>query len=311
MSTDPQADTSPSMQGQRVLVAGATGYLGRNLVSALLDAGCRVRVLVRRPEQADTFPGEVDAFVGQVTDPATLTGVTDEIDMVFSALGITRQRDGVKYLDVDYRGNLALLHLAEQTGVARFVYVSLLHGRDLRNSVRLATAKEKFVDALTASSVPSVVVRPTGYFSDMGEFLTMAGRGVVSLIGDGQLRINPISGRDAAAACVDAARSAATEVQVGGPDVYTYEAIARAAFAAHRGAPRIRHLPRGLAVAAVWVLAHCTPEHVYGPLQFLIAVMTHEMTAPPTGSDHLTGYFAQQSAGAGESVTAHDAPTVG
>ena len=311
MTTDPHADASRSVQGQRVLVAGATGYLGRHLVQTLVDAGCPVRVLVRRPEQAATFPGGVDAFVGQVTDPATLSGVTDGIDVVFSALGVTRQRDGVKYMDVDYRGNLALLQLAEKAGVAGFVYVSVLHGRDLRGTVRLAAAKEKFVDALAASPISSVVVRPTGYFSDMGEFLTMAGRGAVSLIGDGQLRINPISGRDVAAACIEAAASTATDVQVGGPDVLTYEAIARAAFAAHRAAPRIRHLPRGLVVAAVRVLARCTPEHVYGPLQFLVAVMTHDMTAPPTGSDHLADYFAQQIAGAGASSTAHGTPTAG
>ncbi len=270
-----------------------------------------MRVLVRRPEQAATFPGGVNAFVGQVTDPATLSGVTDGIDVVFSALGITRQRDGVKYMDVDYRGNLALLQLAEKTGVARFVYVSVLHGSDLRGTVRLAAAKERFVDALAASRISSVVVRPTGYFSDMGEFLTMAGRGTVYLFGDGHLAINPISGRDLAAACIDAAWSAATDVPVGGPDVLTYEAIAAAAFAAHRAAPKVRHLPRGLVVAATWVLARCTPEHTYGPLQFLVAVMTHEMTAPPTGSDHLADYYAQQIADAGESAIAHGAPTAG
>lgn len=308
MSTDPHAEASlDTVEGQRVLVAGATGYLGRHLVRALLDAGCRVRVLVRRPEQAASFPDGVDVFVGQVTDPSTLRGVTDGVDTVFSALGITRQRDGSTYTDVDYRGNLALLRLAETTGVTRFVYVSVLHGQELRSTVRLAAAKERFVDALSASPVPSVVVRPSGYFSDMGEFLTMAGRGTVYLIGDGQRAMNPISGRDVAAACTDAARSTATDVEVGGPDVLTHEAIARAAFAAHRVAPRIRHIPRVVAVAAVRALALCTPEHVHGPIQFFIAVMTRDMTAPPAGSDHLAAYFAERQAGVGR----HHAATNG
>lgn len=311
MSTDPRTDSSPSMQGRRVLVAGATGYLGRHLVDALVDAGCRVRVLVRRREQAVDFPSGVDVFVGQVTESATLSGATDGVDVVFSALGITRQRDGVTYMDVDYRGNLALLRLAESTGVSRFVYVSVLHGPDLRKTVRLVSAKEKFVDALTASPVSSVVVRPTGYFSDMGEFLTMAGRGAVYVFGGGHLSINPISGRDVAAACLRAADSDATDVPVGGPDVLTYEAIARAAFAAHRMPPRIRHIPRGLIVAVARALAWCTPEHVYGPLQFLTAVMTREMTAPPSGSDHLADYFARQVAGTGKSTPGHGAPAAG
>lgn len=297
MRTDSSGNRPPDLRGHRVLVAGATGYLGRNLVQALVAAGCRVRVLVRRPEQAAAFPGEVDVFVGQVTDPATLAGVTDEVAVVFSALGITRQRDGARYLDVDYRGNLALLRLAERTGVTRFVYVSVLHGRELRGTVRLAAAKERFVDALTASPVSSVVVRPTGYFSDLGEFVTMAGRGAVYLVGDGRLAMNPVSGRDLADACVDAAVSDATEVQVGGPDVFTHDGIARAAFAARGAAPRIRHLPRRPVVVATWVLSQCTPERIHGPLQFFAAVMTRDMTAPPRGSDHLADYFAARVAG--------------
>lgn len=293
MTSQSAASTSSGIQGQRVLVAGATGYLGGNLVRALLDAGCRVRVLVRRPEQAAAFPDGVDVFVGQVTEPASLSGVADGIDTVFSALGITRQR-GAKYLDVDYRGNLALLQAAERAGASRFVYVSVLHGNELRGTVRLVAAKERFVDALNVSSVSSVVVRPTGYFSDMGEFLTMARRGSVLLIGNGNLTINPISGRDVAAACIEAAGSSATEVQVGGPEVLSYEEIARAAFAARHTAPRIRHVPRRLVASAVRVLARCTPEHVFGPLQFLLAVMSHEMTAPPGGADRLSDYFDQQ-----------------
>ncbi|MBB2893606.1 SDR family oxidoreductase [Flexivirga oryzae] len=303
MASDRRSDSAPPIDGRRVLVAGATGYLGGYLVQALLAAGCRVRVLVRRAEQAQSFPDTVDVFVGQVTEPATLSGVADDVDVVFSALGITRQRDGVKYLDVDYRGNLALLRAAEKAVVTRFVYVSVLHGRELRHRVRLVAAKEKFVDALTASPISAVVVRPTGYFSDMGEFLAMAGRGAVSLIGDGQHRINPISGRDVATACLAAAGSSATDVPVGGPDVLTYEGIARAAFAAHGTSPRIRHLPRGPVVAAVRVLARCTPEHVHGPAQFLTAVLTHDMVAPAAGSDRLADHFAQQVADGGRGTT--------
>lgn len=59
----------------------------------------------------------------EVTNPASLTGIADGIDTVFSTIGITRQRDGVGYEEVDYGGNLALLREAERAGVKQFVYV--------------------------------------------------------------------------------------------------------------------------------------------------------------------------------------------
>ena len=108
----------------RVLVAGATGHLGRQLVAQLHERGCRVRVLIRRAGQAAALPRAAEVFTGQVTDPATLRGVADGIDTVFSTVGITRQRDRVSYQQVDYGGNLALLREAERAGVRHFTYVA-------------------------------------------------------------------------------------------------------------------------------------------------------------------------------------------
>lgn len=282
---------------RRVLVAGATGYLGRHLVARLKQDGYWVRVLVRRPEQAATFERVDDVFVGQVTRPATLAGVADEVDTVFSTIGITRQHDGVGYQQVDFGGNLALLREAERSGVERFVYVSVLHGRELRRQVRLADAKERFVDRLRRSPVPSVVVRPTGYFSDLSAFLAMARKGRVFLVGSGRRRMNPISGRDLAAACVRAAQEGPPDVEVGGPEVLTHDQIATAAFAAAGRPVRIRHLPLSVLRAVVRLLSRVAPERVYGPLQFFVAVMERDMVAPATGTDRLGSYFASAVSG--------------
>ena len=280
----------------RVLVAGATGYLGGNLVNQLKQEGYWVRALARRPEQAAALVAADEVFIGKVTDPDTLDGIADGIDTVFSTIGITRQRDGMSYDDVDFRGNLSLLHQAESAGVDRFLDVSVLHGREMRRRVRLADAKERFVDALTASPIRSIVIRPPGYFSDMTAFLDMARRGTVWLIGNGQHSMNPISGSDLATACIQSARSAPSEVEIGGPDTLTHEEIARAAFHALATKPRIRHIPLHFAKDAGWVLSHLTPQRIYGPIQFFLAVMTEDMVAPSTGTDRLGVHFAAAAA---------------
>jgi len=289
----PDTQAPPAMS--RVLVAGATGYLGRHLVACLKQRGHWVRVLIRRPEQAATLPEADDVVVGQITQAATLRGVADDVDTVFSSVGITRQRDGAGYGQVDYGGNLSLLREAERAAVKRFLYVSVLRGRELRGTVALAAAKERFVDELRASPLITTVIRPTGYFSDMRAFLTMAEKGRVYLVGDGTKRMNPISGSDLAEVCVaTAAADKRADIDVGGPDILTHQQIAEAAFAATGHRPRITHLPRQLTDMVGGLAGRATPERIHGPLQFFLSVMTSDMIAPPTGHDHLASFFHEE-----------------
>ena len=119
---------------KRVLVAGSTGYLGRYVVKACAAQGHFVRALARSPEKLDDLQDRLDeVVVGEVTRPETLTHVCDDIDVVFSSVGITRQRDGLTFRDVDYQGNKNLLDIALRAGVRKFVYVSVFNGPQLRH----------------------------------------------------------------------------------------------------------------------------------------------------------------------------------
>ncbi len=61
-----------------VLVAGASGYVGRRLVPALVAAGRPVRALVRSPDRA-TFPASVELVRGDVTEPASLSAACEGV----------------------------------------------------------------------------------------------------------------------------------------------------------------------------------------------------------------------------------------
>ena len=112
------------METKKVLVAGATGYLGRYLVDELKERGYWVRVLIRSEAQKEKFNSVDDFFVGQVTEAETLKGLTENIDWVFTTIGITRQKDGLRYMDVDYQGNANLLKESLKDGVTSFQYIS-------------------------------------------------------------------------------------------------------------------------------------------------------------------------------------------
>ena len=192
---------------KRILVAGSTGYLGGFVCRELKARGYFVRAVARSPEKLAPLRDCLDEVVeARVTHPESLEHVCDGIDVVFSSVGITRQKDGLTFRDVDYQGNKNLLDAALRAGVQKFVYVSAVNGTRLRH-LDIVDAHEAFVDELEASGLAYTVVRPTGYFSDMSEVLEMARKGRVWLIGSGANRVNPIHGADLAVVCADAIES--------------------------------------------------------------------------------------------------------
>ena len=177
---------------KRVLVAGATGYLGRYVVKEFKKQGYWVRALTRSADRLDDLKNYVDeAFIGAVTDPASLDGICRDIDIVFSSIGITKQKDNLTYLDVDYQGNMNLLEEAKKEGVSKFIYISVLNA-DKMSHLKGIQAKLKFTEALKGSGLDYLVVSPNGFFSDMLEYLNMAKQGRGYLFGSGECRINPI-----------------------------------------------------------------------------------------------------------------------
>ena len=119
---------------KRVLVAGATGYLGSYVAQEFKSQGYFVRALVRSLEKTARMTTQPDEIVqGEITCPETLAHICDGIDVVFSLVGITRQKDGLTFKDVDYQGNKNLLEAALAAGVRKFIYVSVFKGDHLRS----------------------------------------------------------------------------------------------------------------------------------------------------------------------------------
>jgi len=282
---------------KRILVAGATGYLGSHVVREFGRRGYPVRALVRSRDRLDASATQsADEVVeAEVTRPETLGHVCDGIDVVFSSVGITRQKDGLTFQDVDYRGNKNLLDVAVRAGVQKFIYVSVLDGPGLTH-LDIIRAHEDFVAALKRSGMPYTVIRPTGFFSDMGEYVAMAQKGRVYLIGNGENRINPIHGADLAETCVDAVETDVTEIPVGGPAILTHRQIAELALqAAGRSPDRITSMPVWAMRSAVG-FTRLFSRHRAELLAFFTMAMTRETVGPATGTHHLSDHFAELTA---------------
>lgn len=281
---------------KKVLVAGASGYLGGYVVKAFKKRGYYVRALARDAVKLSALRDFIDdTHIGRVTDPSTLKGVCRHMDVVFSSVGITRQRDGFTYMDVDFQGNLNLLEQAQTHEISKFIYISVFNAHRL-DHLKMVRAKQKFVQALQQSHLKHAVIYPNGFFADLREVLNMARRGRGYCLGDGRFKANPIHGADLAEICVDAVASDQSDIHVGGPEVLTQKQIVEMAFDVLGKPAKLSHIPLWMPRVLLPMARMLTPVNVHGPLEFFLTVMAMDMVAPIHGTHHLKGFFREQAA---------------
>jgi uncharacterized protein YbjT (DUF2867 family) len=289
----------PDQTQKRVLIAGATGFLGKHAVKAFKQRGYWVRVLTRSKERLFepgpfTAPALAaddmdDIFVGEISKPDTLTGIMDGIDIVYSSVGISRQRDGLTFEQVDYQCNRNLIDLCQDSSVSRFVYVSMEGAENLMH-LAITQAHERVVSDLKQSGLEYRIVRPCGYFSDMGVLYDMARKGRSFLVGDGTNLMNPIDGQDLAEVCVDTAEGEEVEVAAGGPDTMTQREAAELAFEVVGKPAKITIIPMWIARGLVKFIGLLSTQ--FGDLaDFIVTAGEIDGVGPKRGTTTLKSYF--------------------
>jgi uncharacterized protein YbjT (DUF2867 family) len=279
----------------RILLAGSTGFLGSFILKELLNRDIKTRIVVRNEKKLSrsiTENNKAEIIKAALTDPKSIENCCRNTDIVISTVGITRQKDGFTYMDVDYQANLNLLEEARRSGVRKFIYISVLNGDKLRH-LKICEAKERFVDTLKNSGLDYCIIRPTGYFSDMGEFYKMAEKGRLFLFGSGEYKMNPIHGADLAGICVDAIQSDDKEILAGGPQILTHNQIAETAFSVAGKEPEIIRIPGWIKKFILFLLRTFTNSKVYGPVEFFMTVLSMDLIAPQYGNHTLEEYFKE------------------
>ncbi|AXI78633.1 SDR family oxidoreductase [Peterkaempfera bronchialis] len=239
-------------QPPRCLVTGATGYIGGRLVPELLSAGHPVRCLARTPSKLRDQPwsGQVEAVRGDVTDPKSLRGALDGVDVAYylvHALGTGRS-----FEETDRRAAGAFAEAARAAGVRRIVYLGGLTPvgvPEQRLSPHLRSRTE-VGRILLDSGVPTAVLRAAvilGSGSASFEMLRYLTERLPVMVTPSWVstRIQPVAVRDVLRLLV-AAAALPPEVNrtfdIGGPEVLTYrEMMSR--YAAVARLPRRLILP--------------------------------------------------------------------
>ncbi len=115
----------------RVLVTGATGAVGPSVVEALLAAGHAVRTLSADPPPAGVWPRDVEARIGDVTDPALVSAAMRDVDAVIHMAALLHIADPPPSLRerfdrINVGGTSTVLEAAVKSGVRRVVFFSTI-----------------------------------------------------------------------------------------------------------------------------------------------------------------------------------------
>jgi predicted dehydrogenase/nucleoside-diphosphate-sugar epimerase len=244
-----------------VLVTGAAGFIGRDLVTHLLASGYHVRALVRPGRRRGLDDATRLAVIeGDLRDAAALDRALEGATVV--AHLAARKSDERDSAEVNVTGARRLVEACRRRGLRRLVNVSTqsvklrrqgLYGRTKGEAERLLHASGLDVTTLR----PSVVYGPdvTGVFARMRRFLTRLP--VLPVIGDGSWRSRPIHVRDVSAAIVACLENEATIGQtydLGGPDEVSMDEFLDAIGAVLGVRRRTLHVPAALGLLAAWTL---------------------------------------------------------
>ena len=261
-----------------ILIAGATGLVGREICSLLLKKTKPLRALVRKssnPELVNDLKSRgAEIVIADFKDPASLTAACRNVQTVVSTVSSTLSRQAGDSIDtVDRKGQIALIDAAKASGVRRFVLVSFNHQKAAKCA--LTDAKDAAEQHLMKSGMEYTILRPSVF---MEVWLSPAlgfdvAAGTATIYGTGKNPISWISLFDVAAfsaAIVDHASARNQIIELGGPEAVSPLDVVRIFEESTGRKFNVQHVPEE-ALQAQRAAATDPMQHSFASLMLLYA----------------------------------------
>lgn len=215
-----------------VTIFGGSGFLGRYIARRMAQEGWRVRVAVRRPNEAIFVRpygvvGQVEPVFANIRDDASVRAVLRGADAVVNCVGTFDWRGRNTFEAVQAEGAARVARIAAEEGVGRMVHISAI-GADPEGPSRYARSKAEGERRVLEAMPEAVILRPSVVFGPEDNFFNrFAGMARISpilpLVGAGT-RFQPVYVDDVAQAAVMGATGRATPgiYELGGPDADTF-----------------------------------------------------------------------------------------
>lgn len=190
-----------------ILITGATGTLGRPILTRFLAAGIDVRCLVREPRRLGPARVQVQIAIGNLADSHGVDRALRGVDTVIHLASTTRDQTRGSIERINGIGTARLINAARRAGVNRFVYVSSL-GASLSAPSRFIRTQALARDAVAKAGFESLIFETSVIYAPDDRWMkllrTMSRLPVLPIAGRGKARFQPIWADDAADAIIAA-----------------------------------------------------------------------------------------------------------
>ncbi len=217
-----------------VTIFGGSGFLGRYIAQRMAHQGWRVRVAVRRPNEAmfvQTYGevGQVIPIQANIRDDASTRAAIAGADVVVNCVGILSENSRQKFDAVQGDGAARIAKMAAKAGVSKFIHISSI-GADADSDSKYLRSKATGEAAVLAAIPDAVILRPSVMFGSEDRFFNKFGTmsryfPILPIVG-ADSKFQPVYVDDVAAAAVAAINSDASGIyELGGPDVETFREL--------------------------------------------------------------------------------------
>ena len=215
-----------------VTIYGGSGFVGRYIARRMAKDGWRVRVAVRRPNDAMFVrpygvPGQVEPVPCNIRDDASVRAVMAGADVVINCVGILNTSGKNSFEAVQAEGAGRIARIAAEIGVGQMVHVSAI-GADAASDSTYSRTKASGEAAVVAAFPSAVILRPSVIFGPedgfFNRFAAMSRLGPILPVVGAKTRFQPVYVDDVAQAAVLAAEGKAAPgvYELGGPDVASF-----------------------------------------------------------------------------------------
>ena len=218
-----------------VTIYGGSGFVGRYIARRMAKQGWRVRVAVRRPNDAIFVRpygvvGQVEPVLCNIRDDASVAAVMQGADAVVNCVGILAESGKNSFEAVQSEGAARVARLAAENGVEQLVQISAI-GADAESASEYAQTKAAGEKAVLDHFPGAVILRPSIIFGPEDEFFNrfaaMARLGPLLPVVGAKTRFQPVYVDDVARAAVMGVLGQAKPgiYELGGPDVHTFREL--------------------------------------------------------------------------------------